>query len=729
MKRLVALFLCALMMLPTVNCCGGLETLRTKIIVTIADYTGAADAAADLVSARGELEVTYADEAFIIAEYEGDDAKLDRIMSDLAGEECIDYVERDGAIELLASSSDKYTATQYWLDNTGSYTKYLASGETEQKTAKADVDVDGPEGWAAYAELNSVEKHEVIVAVIDTGIDYKNAELENVMWVNEKEIPDNGIDDDGNGYVDDIYGWDFYNKDATVCHYAYDEDHEGLFASPYDNDNHGTHVAGIIAAEANNGIGIAGIASCADVKLMSLKVHGSEEREGTISDVVKAIRYADMMGAKVCNISWGAYNYYASFYTAIQRSNMLFVCAAGNDGKNNDEYPLYPASYDLDNIISVTTLNPNGKLHVNANYGATSVDVAAPAVDVFSTVVQSFAVMSGSSMATPQVSAIAAVLFTLGDGLYASTVKDVILNSVKPLDELDELMTHAGIPSLANAIKNSDSLERDTYAPVLDVDLIYKNGDLVIILFSDDVGSAGVNSVRYFIGRKNAEYFAGGTQGSVISGGKLTLSKGGIYSFYAHDHAGNYILKTLRIMDDVVAPAIDNIDITYDNKAGMFNVDAEVSDQQSGVRVVKYLKGAHDVSEFASSSIEALKQDEADMVHFTIAEEGTYTIYASDNRGNASVRLIRAYTRPVVSIDINREVKNLELGQSWTVKYDTVPEQTTDRLYFTSSDENIAKVSKNGRVKTVGIGECVITVTSSSGRTGECTVVVSDGEG
>lgn len=747
MKKIVALFLCAIMMLPAVNNCGRLNFVHENIIVTLTESdpdildkdisdTDISERtrmcgrslceAAEVIGRIPQLNISYSDNDFIVAEFDGTSPELNHILNKLQAEPSIMCAEVDAGIALTAISDDYFSSSQYWLDNTGKYTKQQ-SGSATEITSTPDIDIDAPEGWAEYKRASS-ERSTVVVAVIDTGIDYKHADLADSMWINPGEIPDNGIDDDGNGYVDDVYGWDFYNGDGTVCHYAYYAEHDSFLASPYDNDNHGTHCAGIIAATANNGIGIAGAAACADVRLMSLKVHGGSDRGGMVSDAIKAIRYAEMMGAKVCNISWGAYSYSLSLYTAIERSNMLFVCAAGNDGTDNDIQPIYPASYDLDNIISVSYVDAGGAFPFNANYGAETVDVVAPAVDVFSTVVGSYGLMSGSSMAAPQVSAIAAVMYTFGDGLYASNVKDVILSNIKPLDGLTGLMKHAGIPSLYSAVAHRGELKRDLYAPEFDLELLYKKGDLVMRIDAEDIGESGINSVRYFTGRKNEEYFANGTQGTVVAGNKLTLAKGGLYTFYINDRAGNSVTKTLKVIDDLLAPTIRHVYVRYDNDLKEFTIDAEVYDLQSDVRTVKYLPGKHDAGEFAFSSIPTLKPDEADEVHFKTAEEGTYSLYASDNRGNSTVTLIRAYKRPITEIEVRRDKKSLDIDQTWAVKYNVFPENTTDVVHFSSSDESIATVSSTGRVKALSEGECVITLTSDSGKTDECRIVVKIGE-
>ncbi len=237
----------------------------------------------------------------------------------------------------------------------------------------ADTDVDAPEAWSI-----TEGSQDLLIAVIDTGVDIKHPDLKNNIWVNPNETPGNGIDDDGNGYVDDVNGWDFFNNDNSV----FDQ---------YDGDDHGTHVSGTIAGSANNSLGIVGIAP--NVKIMPLKFLGPYG--GSTADAILAIQYASSMGAKISNNSWGGSGYDQALKNAIETSGMLFVAAAGNDSANSDVNPSYPAGYDSSNILSVASVNNAGELSYFSNYGVNSVDVAAPGQYVLSTVPKKIEVGAG----------------------------------------------------------------------------------------------------------------------------------------------------------------------------------------------------------------------------------------------------------------------------------------------------------------------------------------------
>jgi subtilisin family serine protease len=247
--------------------------------------------------------------------------------------------------------------TNLWgLHNTGQFTDYVP-----------DMDIDLPEALEHFNA--SATRNELVVAVIDTGIDINHPDLQDKIWTNPNEVPGNGVDDDRNGYVDDVNGWDFFNFDNTV----YD---------PNNFDHHGTHVAGTIAAATNNSIGVAGIAP--NVKIMPLKFLGPDG--GSTEDAILAVEYAAKMGVKITNNSWGGGAYDQALHDAIQNSNSLFIAAAGNDSLDNDEYSHYPASYELDNVLSIAALNGYGELADFSNFGAYSVDMAAPGDYIESTV-------------------------------------------------------------------------------------------------------------------------------------------------------------------------------------------------------------------------------------------------------------------------------------------------------------------------------------------------------
>lgn len=226
-----------------------------------------------------------------------------------------------------------------------------------------DADINAPEAWDITTGSATI-----VIAVTDTGVYYIHGDLAANMWKNPGEIPGNGIDDDWNGFVDDYDGWDFFDDDNN----------------PTDQNDHGTHVAGTIAAVGNNAIGVAGVMWTASI--MPLRFLGPEG--GTTADAIDAINYASMMGAHIINASWGGYGYSQALYDAIKSSGVLFVAAAGNEANDNDgAFKAYPASYNLGNIISVAATDQDDLLADFSNYGVTSVDVGAPGTNIYSSIV------------------------------------------------------------------------------------------------------------------------------------------------------------------------------------------------------------------------------------------------------------------------------------------------------------------------------------------------------
>lgn len=298
---------------------------------------------------------------------------------------------------------------------------------------------------------------EMIVAVIDTGVDYTHEDLAPNLWRNSREIPNNGIDDDNNGYVDDVIGWDFVSNDNKPFDLAV----EPLQLLQGGNPGHGTHCAGNVGARSDNGVGISGVAP--NVSLMSLRFI-SEKGEGTTAEAIKAIRYAVDNGAKVLSNSWGSEGddpaeeienkalKEAILYA--QEHGAIFVAAAGNGhngvGYNNDSdsKPAFPASYDMDNIISVAALDNQDRLGSFSNWGVKTVDIGAPGVKVFSTTVGGKysdtvidmygfkATWDGTSMSAPHVAGAAALYWSAHPEKTWQEVKEAILTSAKPIDAL-----------------------------------------------------------------------------------------------------------------------------------------------------------------------------------------------------------------------------------------------------------------------------------------------------
>ena len=349
----------------------------------------------------------------------------------------VEYAEPNYIRRISLTPNDTDFAELWGLHNTGQ----VVNGTSGTN----DADIDAPEAWDTETGISSI-----VIAVIDTGTDWNHEDLSNNIWSNSDETL-NGSDDDNNGYVDDIRGWDFVPTNG-------DNDPSD------DNDPyyHGTHVSGTIAAEGNNNTGITGV--CWSASIMPLKVL-DESGLGYVSDIVKAISYAIDNGAKVINVSLSGTFYSTSEYDAIKsaRDNgLLVVAAAGNSGDGfelfgwNNDIPgnaNYPASYDLNNIISVAATDQLDRLASFSNYGPISVDVAAPGVNVYSTIAgNAYQYLGGTSMATPHVSGLAALIWSTDNDLTYTQVKDRILNGVETKSDLEGKILTEGRINAGNSI-------------------------------------------------------------------------------------------------------------------------------------------------------------------------------------------------------------------------------------------------------------------------------------
>ncbi len=330
-----------------------------------------------------------------------------------------------GALSALSVPNDPKFGEQWGLANTG------------QTGGMSGADIHAKEGWDTTTGSDSI-----VVAVIDTGVDYTHPDLAANIWTNSGEIPNNGIDDDGNGYIDDVHGYDFINNDND----------------PMDDNGHGTHCAGVIGAVGNNGVGIAGLNW--KVKIMPLKFLRADGNGDTAASL-NAIAYARRMGADVISCSWGGTAKSQALGDAIASTNILIPCAAGNAGSNNDITPHYPSGFDSPQIISVAASDAKDGIPSFSNYGASTVDVAAPGDWIMSTYPSSlgypYVKMKGTSLATPHVAGLAALLLSKHPSMTPSALKAKIMETVDKLSAFNGKTVSGGRINVQKALGGGSS--------------------------------------------------------------------------------------------------------------------------------------------------------------------------------------------------------------------------------------------------------------------------------
>merc|ERR1712223_472589 len=312
-----------------------------------------------------------------------------------------------------------------------------------------NADINIAEGWAEYlsdAKGGDANGPSVVVAVIDTGIDYTHPDLKGVMWTNPDEIAGDGIDNDGNGIVDDVYGADFTGSSPS--------------GDPIDRNSHGTHCAGIIAAEPNNGEGIAGVASYHQGKVKLMAVKGlSDAGSGTASGLLACLNYAVDKGAKISSNSWGGgtVDRIEDVWDAVLRNNLdhLFVAAAGNRNTEiNDCYKSMTCGLNEPNLLCVASSTKNDERSSFSSYGKDYVHVFAPGSDILSSVPNGgYSSYSGTSMACPQVSGLAALIMTMRDNMSAHEVRQLIEANVRVKSHYESFVSSSGLIDVGATIK------------------------------------------------------------------------------------------------------------------------------------------------------------------------------------------------------------------------------------------------------------------------------------
>jgi subtilisin family serine protease len=381
------------------------DTSSAELIVRFEHGTQAAER----IDARRDAGVAF-EEALPLAGMQvvsvGPGRSVGEAESRLERDPRIEYAEPNLTRTAAVIPNDTYFTREWGLHNTGQAVLGVSG--------TIDADIDAPEAW----DLTTGNAG-VTVAVIDSGVDTTHPDLAPNIWSNPGERgggkETNGVDDDGDGLIDDVHGWDWVASDAN----------------PADPNGHGTHVAGTIGARGNDGLGVSGVAW--NTGLMALRVLDASGN-GLLSDVIAAYGYAAAHGAAVVNASFGGAGFSQAEYDAIHAApGTLFVAAAGNDATNNDADADYPCAYDLPNLICVAATDQQDALASFSNYGAATVDLAAPGTRIASDQPgSSFAYMSGTSMATPQVTGSAALVFAHRPGASVGLVRQAILGGADP---------------------------------------------------------------------------------------------------------------------------------------------------------------------------------------------------------------------------------------------------------------------------------------------------------
>ncbi len=376
----------------------------------------------------------------------------DKLINALQNDSAVSYTQRD----TYAGAQDMPEAVKVPTQKALSYTPGFNDPKMSQLWA-----FDSQHGMSvleAYTKLPAVTPEEVIVAVVDTGVDYNHEDLKDIMWVNAGEIAGDGIDNDGNGYIDDVYGINTLirkNGKATT--------------DPMASHWHGTHVAGTIAATQNNGVGIAGVAS--NVKIMAIRTVPDDADEKD-SDIVEAYLYAAKNGAKLINCSFGkqlnedgmvvkeAIDHIGKKY------GVLVVASAGNDTQDIDTKLKYPASFDTDYMIVIaSTQKPSmwstAQISSFSNYGKKNVDIAAPGSNIYSTMNNNkYGMASGTSMASPNTTGVLAMILGFNPDLSPLQLKKLAMDTVTKVPEFKEKMISGGRIDLLKALQKSKVIKK-----------------------------------------------------------------------------------------------------------------------------------------------------------------------------------------------------------------------------------------------------------------------------
>lgn len=609
------------------------------------------------------------------------------------------------SVKSSGSTKDYYADGSQWaLKNNGTFTSPSSEYKDSNITAVEGVDLNAEEAWTAInnaSETISKNDDSVVVAVVDTGIDYTNDEIKNVIWKNSDET-ENGSDSDGNGYTDDTIGWNFTNSGNN----------------PYDDNGHGTAIAGVLAA-ADDNTGVVGIASDIDIKLMPVKALDSEG-ESTMSTLIQGIVYADNNGADICNCSWGGESGMADIFNnmimenVIAQSDMLFVVAAGNESKNIDRLTYTPASYSEDNLITVGSIEWDGSLSWFSNYGTRKVEMCAPGAAIYTTAVGGgYTCEWGTSFSAPYVAGVAALAKAAAGNIDGKGLKELLCNTdnMKLLSNLKYYVTYAGIPDASKVVNaaleyrqtaGATAEPTQTAAPQPSAssssEVLATATETPQETSTPDVTETPIPDVMQTPTPQITE------TPTITESPQVTETP---------EQQSDTVTKTGNIK-------ISSSKSIYKKYKQKLNV------QISGnVSAVKYAEGKKAASFF--------KDDDGSYIYvnskkFTInaSKPGWYTVYVKSTAGNEYTKNIFA---DVKIVKLSKSKINISKGAgkkltAYLQGYKKYAGKLSGKIYFKSSNKKIITVNKTtGKIKAKAKGKAVITAYTKNGKSANCTVV------
>ncbi len=609
--------------------------------------------------------------------------------------------------------TDYYKEGKQWaLENDGTFENPETDVEDANIKAVEDIDLNAQGAWDEIdnAQNASVKTKEVVVAVVDTGIDYTNDELKNVIWQNEDEASD-GTDSDNNGYRDDIRGWNFVSRRGS--------------SNVTDDNGHGTAVAGVIAA-ANDNSGVVGIASNINIKIMPIKSVDSKG-EASTSNLILGMKYADANGASICNCSWGGESDAREFLQdmlmkqVIAASDMLFVAASGNETTNIDNTEYIPASFTADNLITVGSIEWDGSLSWFSNYGSKSMEICAPGAAIYTVNAGGGYVFEwGTSFSTPYVVGVAALAEAASGSSDGKVLKDFICNSdnLKKISGLEKYCQYGGIPDAEKVVKAA---------------LAYRLTEETSVTASPAASETPVPTST--------------TAATAIPYGNTSTSQQPDISATTEPDVKetetpqetaepvNNLSATSVPTETPAAEASSSPDAASEEPADDINISVKNSLYKGYARKInvtvggsiseiKYSKGKKETSYFGKFGNEFTNVNSSS---FTIKayEPGWYTIYVKTIGGKEKIKNVFANVKIV---KISKTKLSIKKGTEYKLtasikEQSSYPEKLTGKVYFKTSNKKIVSVNAaTGKIKAKSKGRAVITAYTKNGKSAKCTV-------